>query len=30
VPGEDKVANFWRQTDRSQKSVFGDVTIIAP
>lgn len=30
VPGEDKVANFWEQTDHALKSRFGDVTIIAP
>jgi hypothetical protein len=30
VPGEDRVANFWRQTDRAAKSVLGDVTIVTP
>jgi MYXO-CTERM domain-containing protein len=30
VPGEDKVANFWRQTDKTAKTVTGDVSIIQP
>jgi len=30
VPGEDKVANFWEQTDHAAKSRVGDVTILAP
>lgn len=30
VPGEDKIANFWRETDRGAKSVTGDVSILAP
>jgi MYXO-CTERM domain-containing protein len=30
VPGEDKVANFWEQTDHALKSRIGDVTILAP
>ncbi|MDB5217207.1 MAG: hypothetical protein JWO86_5134 [Myxococcaceae bacterium] len=30
VPGEDKVANFWEQTDHALKSRAGDVTILAP
>jgi hypothetical protein len=30
VPGEDKVANFWEQTDHMLKSRIGDVTILAP
>ena len=30
VPGEDKVANFWEQTDRATKSRIGDVTILSP
>ncbi|AKV02396.1 hypothetical protein AKJ09_09059 [Labilithrix luteola] len=30
IPGEDKVANFWRQTDHVQGSVTGDVSILAP
>lgn len=30
VPGEDKVANFWEQTDHATKSRVGDVTILAP
>jgi MYXO-CTERM domain-containing protein len=29
VPGEDKVANFWEQTDHMLKSRIGDVTILA-
>jgi len=30
VPGENKVANFWEQTDRATKSRVGDVTILTP
>jgi hypothetical protein len=30
VPGEDKAANWWRQSDHGAKSVTGDVTIISP
>jgi MYXO-CTERM domain-containing protein len=30
VPGEDKVANYWEQTDQNTKSMKGDVTIISP
>ncbi|HVJ93489.1 MAG TPA: hypothetical protein VM580_26995, partial [Labilithrix sp.] len=30
VPGEDKVAVWWRQSTRATKSVEGDVTVIAP
>jgi MYXO-CTERM domain-containing protein len=30
VPGEDKVANFWEQTDHATKSRVGDVTILSP
>ncbi len=30
IPGEDKVANFWRATDRNAKTVIGDVAILAP
>lgn len=30
VPGEDRVANWWRETDRGAKSVLGDVTILTP
>ncbi len=30
VPGEDKVANFWEQTDHTAKSRVGDVTILSP
>ncbi|MDB4942101.1 MAG: hypothetical protein JWP97_1635 [Labilithrix sp.] len=30
VPGEDKVANFWEQTDRASHSRVGDVTIVTP
>jgi hypothetical protein len=30
VPGEDRVANFWRRTDRSSKSAVGDVAILSP
>ncbi len=30
VPGEDKVSNFWEQTDHATKSRVGDVTIITP
>jgi MYXO-CTERM domain-containing protein len=30
VPGEDKVANFWEQTDHPTKSRIGDVTILSP
>ena len=30
VPGEDKVANFWEQTDHAAKSRVGDVTILSP
>lgn len=30
VPGEDKVANFWEQTDHATKSRVGDVTILTP
>jgi hypothetical protein len=30
IPGEDKVANWWRQTDQGAKSAYGDVTIITP
>lgn len=30
VPGEDKVANFWRQTDHAKNSITGDVSILAP
>lgn len=30
VPGEDKVANWWRETDRGAQTVTGDVTILAP
>lgn len=30
VPGEDRVANFWEQTDHAAKSRVGDVTILAP
>lgn len=30
VPGEDKVANFWEQTDHAVKTRIGDVTILAP
>jgi hypothetical protein len=30
IPGEDRVANWWRQTDRSTKSVVGNVSILSP
>jgi hypothetical protein len=30
VPGEDRVANFWEQTDHVTKSRVGDVTILSP
>ena len=30
IPGEDKVANWWRQTERGARSVTGDVAIVAP
>lgn len=30
VPGEDKVANFWEQTDHAIKTRVGDVTILTP
>lgn len=30
VPGEDKVANFWEQTDHATKSRIGDVSILSP
>jgi MYXO-CTERM domain-containing protein len=30
VPGEDKVANFWEQTDHAVKTRIGDVTILSP
>jgi MYXO-CTERM domain-containing protein len=30
VPGEDRVANFWEQTDHATKSRIGDVTILTP
>lgn len=31
VPGEtDKIANFWRQTDATSKSVTTDVTVVTP
>lgn len=30
VPGEDRVANFWEQTDHATKSRVGDVTILTP
>jgi MYXO-CTERM domain-containing protein len=30
LPGEDKVANWWRQTDHGAKSVSGDVSILSP
>lgn len=30
VPGEDKVAAWWRQSTRSSKTVVGDVIVLAP
>lgn len=30
VPGGNKIANFWRQTDRASKDIFGDVSILDP
>jgi len=30
VPGEDKVANFWEQTDRGTHTVTGNVSILQP
>lgn len=29
IPGESKVANFWRATDRAARSVTGDVAVLA-
>ena len=30
VPGEGKVANFWRKTDKATKNITGDVSILQP
>jgi len=30
VPGESKVLNFWRQTDKATKDIVGDVTLVQP
>lgn len=30
VPGEGKVANFWRKTDKATKDITGDVSILQP
>lgn len=30
APGEDRVANWWRETNRGARSVLGDVSIVSP
>ena len=30
IPGESKVANFWRKTDKASKDITGDVSILQP
>jgi len=30
IPGEGKVANFWRKTDKATKDITGDVSILQP
>lgn len=30
VPGEGRVANFWRKTDKATREITGDVTIVQP
>lgn len=30
IPGEDRVANWWRQSDRGARTVTGDVAIVTP
>ncbi len=30
IPGENKIANFWRSTDKVSKDILGDVAIVEP